>query len=217
MDIAAIATNADKPSYADTVATPRVAHVDKPRALPPAAPLPVPNKPRLKATVKGTRSTRIYSRVPASAHTRLLSMRHNHGALYPRVLSAAAKLLLAASLLGGNPITRVFWSANGQFIIVQFKDDVSDDIYRLFTDIFMALLSITNILCVKTPPRLLSGRLVRRLIIWATLYRLSTTSTSSRTLLASKTSKFSACQSSYLPSIAMVLSKFIMVAALIAR
>ena len=63
-------------------------------------------------------------------------MWHSNKALYPAVLSAAAKFLLATSLLTGNPIMRVFWSANGQFIIVQFKDAVSDDLYHLFTSIF---------------------------------------------------------------------------------
>ena len=125
-------TPSAKPSYADKVATPCA----KPPTLPLAVLLSAPNKPKFKATIKGTCCTRIYSHVPASAQACLLSMHHSNKVLYPAVLSAASKLPLAASLLDSNPITRVFWSANGQFIIVQFKDDVSDDIYHLFTSIF---------------------------------------------------------------------------------
>ena len=115
-----------KPSYAGVVT----------RALPPAVQPPRPNPSKFKATVKGTRNTCIYSCVPVSAQAWLLSIRHNNDALYPAILSAAARVPLATSLLTSNPITQVFWSANGQFIIVQFKDDVSDDIYSLFTTNF---------------------------------------------------------------------------------
>ena len=81
----------------------------------------------------------MYSHIPPDAHPCLHSMHHSNKALYPAILSAAAKVPLAASLLTDNPVTCVFWSANGQFIIVQFKDAVLDELYHLYAGLFQFL------------------------------------------------------------------------------
>ena len=44
-----------------------------------------------------------------------------------------------ADLLAHNPVIQVSWSANGQFIMVHFKDKVSEPVYSLFTDVFSSI------------------------------------------------------------------------------
>ena len=54
-------------------------------------------------------------------------------------MSEMAKQSPPGDLLIGNPVTRIYWSANGQFIILQFKDVVSDQMNQFFTTVFLSL------------------------------------------------------------------------------
>lgn len=91
------------------------------------------DKSCLKAMIKGTRPTHIYSQIPASTQDRLLQWCHNNDdTLYTLFMSSLAKLPNSGLLLIDNPITKVYWSANGQFIIIQFKDRVSNQLYKFF-------------------------------------------------------------------------------------
>ena len=206
-----------KLSYADMVAMPRINQNSETRMPPPAMQLPPPIKPKFRATVKGTRATCIYSHVPISTQTRLLSICHNNDVLYPAILMATAKVPLTASLLNSNPITWVFWSANGQFIIIQFKDDISDDMYSLFTTILSGFYNTPvnhwHYMCEDTSSY----------IKWTScpmfdnLGNALSAQQYPRTILASRWLTLLVFPSSYLPSTAMVLSRFTMVAVLIAR
>ena len=109
----------------------------------PSCLLPV-DKPCFKAAMKGTQDMCIYSCVPPLANKQLLSCCHSNDNVYRLVMSELSKHARAASLLAYNPVTQVSWSANGQFIMVHFKDKVNDPVYELFTNVFSSIYG-TNI------------------------------------------------------------------------
>ena len=122
----------DKPTHAEVPNIPV-----KPAVIPTTAisvPLVTASIPH-SAIHKGTKPTRIYSKVPHSCTRDLLPFRLNFNLLK----SAIENSILAVTggpLPDHTKLLRTYWSSNGQFIILQFRTPLNDDDHMMFHKVF---------------------------------------------------------------------------------
>ena len=128
----AVAPLPDKPTHAEVLKRPAksVAAITStaPCQMPPGV---VPSN----ATHKGTKPSRVYSKVPKSCRRDLLPYRLNTVLLQQEV----EKSIVATTggpLLDHIKLQRSYWSTNRQFIILQFRSPLADEDHAIFEHVF---------------------------------------------------------------------------------
>ena len=130
--MAAVAPLPDKPTHAEVLKRP----AKSAGAVTPATPCPILNtQAPSSATHKGTKSSRVYSKVPDSCKRDLLSYWLNTMLLQTDI----EKSIIATTggpLLDHIKLLQAYWSTNGQFIILQFRSPLNDSDHEVFKKVF---------------------------------------------------------------------------------
>ena len=130
--MAAVAPLPDKLTHTEVLKRP----VTSVGAVSPATPHPIPaTRAPSSAMQKGTKPSRVYSKVPDSCKRDLLPYRLNT-ALLKTDIEKSIIATTGGPLLDHIKFLRAYWSTNGQFIILQFRSPLNNADHDIFEKVF---------------------------------------------------------------------------------
>ena len=130
--VAPVAPLPDKLTHAEVLKRPAKSAV----AVTPAALKITPNTWGLaSATHKGTKPSRVYSKIPDTCTRDLLPYRLNT-VLLQKDIEESIVATTGGPLLDHIKLQCAYWSTNGQFIILQFRSPLNDSDHNIFEKVF---------------------------------------------------------------------------------